>query len=137
MTSPLVPLVLVSILSVLSFTLLSYDALVQLLARRRRIRSAGGGAYGVVVDRAGRVLGTYVDPFGHPWRTARIHEPDSAWAPPVAFGESAYAWEGFGETEEDARLAANRLRRRHLQLLPMVDRLEEEEEDDFLSAPGA
>lgn len=136
MMSPLAPLVLVSVLSVLSFTLLSYDGLAQLLARRRRVRSAGGGAYGVVVDREGRVLGTYVDPFGHPWRAARIHEPDSAWAPPVAFGESAYAWEGFGETEDDARLAANRLRRRHLQLLPMVDKLEEED-DDFLSALGA
>jgi hypothetical protein len=134
---PLKALILVSIFSILSFALLSYDALMMLLARRRRRRSARGGAYGVVVDRDGRVRGTYVDPFGHPWRAARMHGPESPWAPPVAFGESARVWEGFGETEEDAFLAATRLRRRHLQLLPLIGELDDDDGgDDLLRTLG-
>ena len=92
------------------------------LARRARVRRrSGGGAVGVVVDRAGRVLGSYLDPYAHPWRAARMHGPGSPWTPRAPWGEVAAAWEGFGETEAQARAAANRLRRRHLQLFGLLD----------------
>src|SRR4051794_27621381 len=99
----------------------------------RRRRASRGGAFGVVVDRAGRVLGTYLDPFGHPWRTPREHGPDSPWLAEVADGPRM-AWEGFGATAEEARQAANRLRRRQLQLFACLGE-EGEDENDSLSLP--
>jgi hypothetical protein len=39
-----------------------------------------------------------------------------------------WAWEGFGATEEEAYLAANRLRRRHLQLFSW---LRDDQDDEF------
>jgi hypothetical protein len=76
---------------------------------------------GVVIDREGHVLGTYLDPFGHPRRAARMHGPESPWSPSARWGESAHTWEGFGETEEEARASANKLRRRHVQLFGLLD----------------
>ncbi len=89
--------------------------------RLRRRRHSRGGAVGVVVDREGHVLGTYLDPFGHPWRAARMHGAGSPWSPAVAWGEDPSTWEGFGETEEEALTSANRLRRRHLQLFGLLE----------------
>jgi hypothetical protein len=86
------------------------------------------------------VLGTYLDPFTDPRRVARIHDPDSPWSPPATWGETSFAWEGFGETEEEALAAANRLRRRHLQLFGLLEHGEEDEnrpEDDVLTPPFA
>lgn len=111
---------------------------ISMYRRLRRRRHSRGGAVGAVVDRHGRVLGTYLDPFTHPRSLARIHGPDSPWSPPVPWGETGFAWEGFGETEEEALAAANRLRRRHLQLFGLLDTGEEDEnrpEDWTLSPP--
>src|SRR4051812_7321125 len=106
---------------------LAVDAAPRWLAALRRRRAARGGAFGVVVDRRGRVLGTYLDPFGHPWRTPREHGPESPWlAEPTA---QRMAWEGFGPTREDALRAANRFRRRQLQLLSWLEDDERGEED--------
>ena len=112
-------------LALLSSVVLLFDYVPRAWAAIRRRRASQGGAWGVVLDRGGAVLGTYLDPFGHPWRSPRIHGAGSPWvtAPPH---EKEWAWEGFGATEEEARLAANRLRRRHLQLLGLLEEPDEE-----------
>ena len=107
---------------------LAVDAAPRALASLQRRRAARGGAFGVVVDRSGRVLGTYLDPFGHPWRTPREHGPDSPWAAEAPDGQ---AWEGFGATREEALHAANRLRRRQLHLLSWLED-DEHGEDDWV-----
>lgn len=109
---------------------LAVDAAPRAAASLRRRRAARGGAFGVVVDRRGRVLGTYLDPFAHPWRTAREHGPGSPWVASVADGH-AMAWEGFGATREEALHAANRLRRRQLHLLSWLEPDDEHGEDDW------
>jgi hypothetical protein len=111
---------------------LAVDAAPRVLASLRRRRAARGGAFGVVVDRAGRVLGTYLDPFGHPWRTPREHGPESPWLAADAEGQ-VMAWEGFGATREDALRAANRFRRRRLQLLSWLEDDEQDEPDWAIS----
>jgi hypothetical protein len=136
---------LISFDFVLSLALLCLAGLVaegavSMYRRLKRRRHSRGGAVGVVIDRQGRLLGTYLDPFTHPRRVARIHDPDSPWSPPTPFGETSFAWEGFGETEEEALAAANRLRRRHLQLFGLLEHGEEDEnrpEDDVLTPPIA
>ncbi len=117
-------------IGVLSTFVVLFDYVPRARAAWRRRRRNRGGAFGVVVDRAGRVLGTYLDPFGHPWRAPRAHEAGSPWA----CGEEP-AWEGFGATEEEARGAANRLRRRHLQLLGLLEAPDEDGEGDFFAVP--
>jgi hypothetical protein len=109
---------------------LAVDATPRAVASLRRRRAARGGAFGVVVDRRGRVLGTYLDPFAHPWRTAREHGPGSPWVADAPEGP-AMAWEGFGATREEAQLAANRLRRRQLHLLSWLED-DEHGEDDWV-----
>ena len=123
------------VVAVLSAVVLAVDALPRLAAAWKRRRSAKGGAFGVVLDRRGIVLGTYLDPFGHPWRAPRVHEAGSPWVEAGIEGQG-WAWEGFGATEEEAFAAANRLRRRHLQLLPWFgDDGDADGEEDFLSLP--
>jgi len=123
------------VVAVLSAVVLAVDALPRLTAAWKRRRSAKGGAFGVVLDRRGIVLGTYLDPFGHPWRAPRVHEAGSPWVETGIDGQG-WAWEGFGVTEEEAFAAANRLRRRHLQLLPWFgDDGDAGGEEDFLSLP--
>lgn len=107
----------VSALALLSVVVILCDALPRMHAALRRRRKRQGGAFGVVVDRTGAVVGAYLDPFGHPWRAARIHDHQSPWVKPGPDGQG-WAWEGFGATELEAAGAANRLRRRHLLLLP-------------------
>lgn len=112
---------------------LAVDAAPRALASLQRRRAARGGAFGVVVDRAGRVLGTYLDPFGHPWRTPREHGAGSPWLAADGAGP-VMAWEGFGATREEALRAANRFRRRRLQLLSWLEDDEQGEEDWAMSA---
>jgi hypothetical protein len=120
-------LILVSALAILSLVVIAFDAFPPLVrAWMRRRRRARSGTYGVVLDGRGRVLGTYLDPFALEKRGARVHR-EAPWATPGLDGESGWAWEGFGPTQEEARLAAERLRRRYLHLLPW---LEEEVEDE-------
>jgi hypothetical protein len=125
-------------LALLCLAGLVVDGAVRMFRRLKRRRHSRGGAVGVVIDRQGHVLGTYLDPFTDPRRVARIHDPDSPWSPPAPWGETSFAWEGFGETEEEALAAANRLRRRHLQLFGLLEHGEEDEnrpEDDVLTPP--
>lgn len=126
-----------ALIAALSALVLAFDAFPRLRAAVRRRRISRGGAFGVVVDRRGRILGTYRDPFGHPWRAPRVHDRESPWVTPGPDGQG-WAWEGFGATEEEAYTAANRMRRRHLQLLPGLSDGEDGDGDepDFLrSAP--
>lgn len=120
-----------ALIAVLAAVVVAVDALPRLHAGFVRRRRSHGGAFGVVVDRSGAVIGTYLDPFGHPWRAPRVHERGSPWVEPGIQG-TGWAWEGFGVTEEDALAAANRLRRRHLRLLPG---LEDEGEEDLFYLP--
>ena len=115
-------------IGILCGLLLAVDSAPRALAAMRRRRAARGGAFGVVVDRAGAVLGTYLDPFGHPWRTPREHGPGSPWLAEAGMGQ-VIAWEGFGATAEEALRAANRFRRRRLQLLSWSEDDERGEED--------
>lgn len=121
---------LTTVLGLLCGLVLAADTAPRALAAIRRRRAARGGAFGVVVDRAGQVLGTYLDPFGHPWRTPRVHGADSPWVTAAAAygGDQPMAWEGFGATEEEALNAANRLRRRQLQLFAWLE--DDGREDD-------
>lgn len=127
---------LVIVLAGVIFAALVLDGALHLY-RRARLRRRGGGAVGVVIDRDGRVLGRYLDPFAHPWRAARLHGPESPWSPAARWGESALAWEGFGETEEEAFMHANRLRRRHLQLFGLLEPGEDDglTDDRILESP--
>ena len=115
---------------VLCGLVLAVDAAPRAVAALRRRRAARGGAFGVVVDRRGRVLGTYLDPFAHPWRTPREHGPESPWVTDAPEGQ-AMAWEGFGATREEALHAANRMRRRQLHLLSGLED-DEHGEDDWV-----
>jgi hypothetical protein len=117
-------------LALLSSFVVLFDFVPRALAAIRRRRASQGGAWGVVLDRAGAVVGTYLDPFGHPWRSPRIHGAGSPWVSAEPH-EKVWAWEGFGATEEEARQAANRLRRRHLQLLGLLEEPDDEEGGSF------
>lgn len=95
------------------FGLFGWKLTAALAAPRRALRRLRTrGAIGVVVDAHGAVLGTYFDPYARSSLPARLHGTGSPW---VAHG--GRAWEGFGRTHAAALASANRLRRRHQQLL--------------------
>jgi hypothetical protein len=119
----------VLVLALLCLAGLVVEGSTSLYRRLKRRRHSRGGAVGAVIDSRGQVLGTYLDPFAHPRRVARIHGPESPWSPAARWGESPFAWEGFGETEEEALASANRLRRRHLQLFGLLEPSDEEDEN--------
>ena len=121
-------------LGVLSSIVLLFDFVPRLSTAIRRRRASQGGAWGVVLSREGSVLGTYLDPFGHPWRAPRIHGAGSPWVNALP-SEKVWAWEGFGATEDEARESANRLRRRHLQLLGLLNEPDEGEEGGSFALP--
>lgn len=112
---------------ILSLVVILFDAIPLARARLLRRRQARSGTWGVVVDSRGKVLGTYLDPFTHDKHGARVHRGDSPWTTADADEWSGWAWEGFGPTEEEARAAAMRLRRRYLQLLPWLAEADDEE----------
>ena len=93
----------------------------------RRRRRSQGGVYGVVVDRNGFTLGTYVDPLTPPRRATYVHGPGSAWTSSDPDDPTAWAWEGQGETEEEARHLAQRLRLMYLKVLPELRPASEDE----------
>lgn len=126
---------IVLLIAVLCMAGVVLDGGFKLLRHRRRRRHTRGAAVAVVIDRDGTVLGSYLDPFGHPWRSARLHGADSPWKPVEPWRPHSYAWEGFGTTEEEAFASANRLRRRHLQLFGLLDTDVDEGRAGWLPAP--
>jgi hypothetical protein len=104
---------LAALLGILASLVALVDSIPRARTWLRRRRLNRGGAFGAVVDSSGRVLGIYLDPWGHPWRSARVHEGTSAWTSDAG----GWACEGFGATAEEAIEAANRHRRRHRLLI--------------------
>ena len=104
--------------SFVALALVCVDAFIRARDAWRRRRGAQGGVYGVVVDRDGHVIGTYVDPMQLPRRASYVHGPGSVWTGSDPGDPTAWAWEGQGATEEEARHAAQRLRQLYVSLLP-------------------
>ena len=131
MRHPLFPisLYLAAGLAALCILVVLGDALMSAYAERRRRRRRESGIYGVVLDAEGRVLGTYLDPFATVVRRARVHDAGSPWASGAPEGRG-WAWEGFGETALEARVAADSLRHRHLRLFPWLAGGEDEEDGE-------
>lgn len=119
----------VSALALLSAVLILADAVSVGVGRFRRRLRRRNGTYGVVLDGRGNELGIYLDPFAQHMQGARVHTGDSPWTTPGPDPWSGWAWEGFGQTVDEARAEANRLRRRYVQLLPWLDGREEEAAD--------
>lgn len=113
---------LVSGVAVLAVLLIVVDVIPRVRAAHQRRRSAKEGAFGVVIDQDGEVLGVYRDPFAPPTRAARLLSRESPWTRPGPHGRPGWAWEGIGATEEEARNAAQRQRRLYLLLCPELDR---------------
>ena len=109
---------LVSIVGFVAITLVCIDFAIRLRNAWRRRQKAQGGVYGVVIDLSGKVIGTYVDPLQIPRRASYAHGPGSVWTGSDASDPSAWAWDGQGATEAEARHAALRLRQMYLRLLP-------------------
>lgn len=112
-----IPLLIAGVLAGLSALVLLADTLSTLRYHRRRRRA---GAVGVVVDGEGTVLGIYVDPWIDARTAARVHHEGSPWTEMTPEARRGWAWEGFGESADEAREAANHLRRRHLKLFPWL-----------------
>jgi hypothetical protein len=125
-----IPLLIAALFAALSAVVLIADALAA--RREHRLRRHRGlvGAVGAVVDSDGHVLGIYNDPFADPGTLARVHHEDSPWTELTAEGRRGWAWEGFGQTAEEAVEVANALRRRHLKRFPWLTGGEPEDEDD-------
>jgi len=109
---------LVFALGIVTLVLVCVDAVLRAREAWRKRRSAQGGVYGVVIDRDGHVLGTYVDPMQPPRRASYVHGPGSVWTGSDLADPMGWAWEGQGATEEEARHAAHRLRQLYVSLLP-------------------
>lgn len=118
--------------SMLALALVCADAIMRAREAWRRRRAAQGGVYGVVIDRGGFVIGTYVDPTQRPRRASYVHGPGSVWTGSDSADPTAWAWEGQGATEEEARHAAQRLRQLYVSLLPD---LRVEHGDEEMSIP--
>lgn len=117
---------------IVALALVSVDAVIRARDAWRRRQRAQGGVYGVVIDRSGRVIGTYVDPMQVPRRASYVHGPGSVWTGGDSSDSTAWAWEGQGETEEEARHGAQRLRQLYISLLP---ELRVERGDEEMSIP--
>lgn len=105
-------------LASLPLALFGVDAVLRAREAWQRRKQAQGGVYGVVVDRNGQVLGTYVDPLQAPRRASRVHLPGSVWTGSDPSDPTGWAWEGQAATEQEALHAANRLRYMYVNLLP-------------------
>lgn len=115
---------IVSGIAVLATLLIIIDVIPRLRAAHQRRRREKEGAFGVVIDEDGEVLGVYRDPFAPPTRAARLLSRESPWTRPGPHGRPGWAWEGMGATEEEARNAAQRQRRLYLLLRPELDRVD-------------
>lgn len=127
-----IPLLIAAVCALLSAVVLAADALAARREHRLRRHRGAVGAVGAVVDSDGRVIGIYHDPYADPGTLARVHHEDSPWTETTLEGRRAWAWEGFGETAEEAVAVANTLRRRHLKLFPWLIGADPEDEDDGL-----
>lgn len=125
-----IPLLIAVVCACLSAVVLAADALAARREHRLRRHRGSVGAVGAVVDSEGRVLGIYHDPFADPGTLARVHHEDSPWTATTLEGRRSWAWEGFGETAEEAMTMANALRRRHIKLFPWLTGGDPDEEDD-------
>lgn len=129
--TPLLILKFVSVVTMITLALIGTDVFLRAREAWRRRQRAQGGVYGVVIDRNG-VIGTYVDPLQPPRRASYVHGPGSVWTGADPEDPTAWAWEGQGETEEEARHAAYRLRHLYLSLMP---ELRVERGDEEMSLP--
>lgn len=127
-----IPLLIAAVCAMLSAIVLAADALAARREYRLRRHRGAVGAVGAVVDSEGRVLGIYHDPYADPGALARVHHDDSPWTEMTLEGRRSWAWEGFGETANEAIAVANALRRRHLKLFPWLIGVDPEEKDDTL-----
>ena len=123
---------LVFVAGMVALALVCVDAVLRAREAWRRRQRAQGGVYGVVIDRNGQVIGTYVDPLQIPRRASYVHGPGSVWTGCDPGDLTAWAWEGQGATEEEARHGAQRLRQLYISLLP---ELRVEHGDEEMSIP--
>jgi hypothetical protein len=125
-----IPLLIAFTCAVLSAVVLAVDALAARREHRLRRHRGSVGAMGAVVDSEGNVLGIYHDPFADPGTLARVHHDDSPWTQVTLEGRRSWAWEGFGETAEEALTMANALRKKHLKRFPWLTGADPEEDED-------
>lgn len=125
-----------AVIGVLAFVVVCIDFALRARAAWRRRRHAQGGVYGVVLDRTGSVVGTYVDPMQAPRRATRVHGPGNVWTGSDPGDPTGWAWEGQGATEEEARFAASRLRHFYLSLLPELSEGWQMEDDGVGNSGG-
>jgi hypothetical protein len=102
--------------SCVALSLVCVDLVLRAREKWRQRKTVQGGVYGIVVDRKGAVVGTYINPLQPTRRASYAHLPGSAWTDPD--DPTSWAWEGQGATAEEARHVANRLRHKHMALVP-------------------
>jgi hypothetical protein len=116
--------------SAVALCLVGVDLFIRAREDWRERKKVQGGVYGIVVDRRGAVLGTYINPMQPTRRASYAHRPGSAWTDPD--DPTSWAWEGQGGTAEEARHVANRLRHKHMALIPELNPMLDDDESGGL-----